>query len=236
MKYTYKPQKKLLGSSTFKMQKSKGYKYLSEILHLAPADIGCVNICANASPECIKLCLNTSGRGQMTTVQKSRLNKKFYFLADRLKFLNHLDHEIKLSYERAKRKKLKYTVRLNGTSDLPFERYRLENGKNLMDNNPNVQFIDYTKITNRLLQKLPKNYSLTYSQAENNLEDIKKVLKTKYNIASVFRKKLPKKWLGRKVINGDKHDLRHLDPKKVVVGLIAKGRAIKNFNGFVQDV
>ena len=41
-----------------------------------------------------------------------------------------------------------------------------------MENNPNVQFIDYTKITNRLLQKLPKNYSLTYSQAENNLDNI----------------------------------------------------------------
>jgi hypothetical protein len=172
----------------------------------------------------------------MTSVQKSRLNKKYYFLADRLKFLNHLDHEIKLSSERAKRKKLKYTVRLNGTSDLPFERYRLENGKNLMENNPNVQFIDYTKIANRLLQKLPKNYSLTYSQAENNLDNVKKVLKTKYNIATVFRKKRPKKWLGRKVIDGDKHDLRHLDPKKIIVGLRAKGRAIKNFNGFVQDV
>jgi hypothetical protein len=48
-----------------------------------------------------------------------------------------------------------------------------------MENIPKVQFIDYTKITNRLLQKLPKNYSLTYSQAENNLEDVKKVLKTK---------------------------------------------------------
>ncbi len=67
-------------------------------------------------------------------------------------------------------------------------------------------------------------------------EDVKQVLKTKYNIATVFRKKLPKKWLGRKVINGDKHDLRHLDPKKVVVGLIAKGKAKKDFNGFVQDV
>ena len=146
----YKPQKKLLGSSTYKMEKSQKYKYLSEILHLAPSNIGGVNICANASPECIKLCLNTSGRGQMTSVQKSRLNKKYYFLADRLKFLNHLDKEIKLSYARAKRKGFKYTVRLNGTSDLPFERYKLENGKNLMDNNPNVQFIDYTKITNRL--------------------------------------------------------------------------------------
>ena len=45
-----------------------------------------------------------------------------------------------------------------------------------------------------------------------------------------------KNGLGRKVINGDKHDLRHLDPKKVVVGLIAKGKAKKDFNGFVQDV
>tara|TARA_R100001079_G_scaffold54855_1_gene28038 strand:- start:3 stop:713 length:711 start_codon:yes stop_codon:yes gene_type:complete len=236
MKYKYKKQKKLLGSSTYKMEKSSGYKYLSEILHLAPSNIGGVNICPNSSPECVDLCLNTSGRGQMTSVQKSRLNKKYYFLANRLEFLNHLDREIKLSSERAKRKKLKYTVRLNGTSDLPFERYRLENGKNLMENNPNVQFIDYTKITNRLFQKLPKNYSLTYSQAENNLDNVKKILKTKYNIATVFRKKLPKKWLGRRVINGDKHDLRHLDPKKVIVGLIAKGRAIKNFNGFVQDV
>ena len=239
MKYTYKPQKKLLGSSTYKMEKSQKYKYLSEILHLAPANIGGVNICPNASPECIKLCLNTSGRGQMNTVQKSRLNKKFYFLADRLKFLNHLNREIKLSYARATRKGFKYTVRLNGTSDLPFERYKLENGLNLMDNNPQVQFIDYTKVTNRLdkKNKIPKNYSLTYSQAENNLKDVKQVLKTKYNIATVFRKKLPKKWLGRKVINGDISDLRHLeDGKKIIVGLIAKGKAIKNFNGFVQDV
>ena len=237
MKYKYKEQKKLLGSSTFKMAKSSKYRYLSEILHLAPSNIGGVNICVNASPLCIDLCLNTSGRGQMNIVQKSRLNKKYYFLADRQKFLEQLDREIKLSSDRAKRKKLKYTVRLNGTSDLPFERYKLKNGLNLMENNPQVQFIDYTKITNRLLQKLPKNYSLTYSQAENNLEDIKKVLKTKYNIASVFRKKLPKKWLGRKVINGDISDLRHLeDGKKIIVGLIAKGKAIKNFNGFVQDV
>ena len=236
MKYKYKPQKNLLGSATYKMSKSKKFKHLSEILHLAPSNIGGVNICPNSSPECIKLCLNTSGRGQMNVVQKSRLNKKYYFLADRLKFLNHLDKEIKLSYARAKRKGFKYTVRLNGTSDLPFERYKLENGLNLMDNNPNVQFIDYTKITNRLFQKLPKNYNLTFSQSEINLNETKEIIKSKYNVATVFRNKLPKKWLGRKVINGDKHDLRHLDPKKVVVGLIAKGTAKKDFNGFVQDV
>ena len=71
MKYTYKPQKKLLGSSTYKMQKSGKFKYLSEILHLAPSNIGGVNICANASPVCIDLCLNTSGRGQMNVQFKN---------------------------------------------------------------------------------------------------------------------------------------------------------------------
>ena len=86
------------------MAKSSKYNYLSEILHLAPSNIGGVNICANASPLCIDLCLNTSGRGQMNIVQKSRLNKKYYFLADRQKFLEQLDREIKLSSERAKRK------------------------------------------------------------------------------------------------------------------------------------
>ena len=236
MKYKYKEQKKLLGSSTYKMEKSSGYNYLSEILHLAPSNIGGVNICVNASPLCIDLCLNTSGRGQMNIVQKSRLNKKYYFLADRQKFLEQLDREIKLSSERAKRKKLKYTVRLNGTSDLPFERYKLKNGLNLMENNPNVQFIDYTKIRNRFKNELPKNYSLTFSQSEINQKDTSELLKTNTNIAVVFRKKLPKKYKGRKVINGDKHDLRHLDPKKVIVGLIAKGKAKKDFNGFVQDV
>jgi hypothetical protein len=165
MKYKYKEQKKLLGSSTYKMEKSSGYNYLSEILHLAPSNIGGVNICANASPLCIDLCLNTSGRGQMNIVQKSRLNKKYYFLADRQKFLE-----------------------------------------------------------------------LTFSQSEINQKDTSELLKTNTNIAVVFRKKLPKKYKGRKVINGDKHDLRHLDPKKVIVGLIAKGKAKKDFNGFVQDV
>jgi len=236
MKYKYKQQKKLLGSATYKMAKSGKYKYLSEILHLAPFNIGGVNICPNASPICASVCLNTSGRGQQNSVQKSRLNKKYYFLSDRAKFLKQLDHEIKLSSARAKRKKLNYTIRLNGTSDLPFERYKLDNGKNLMDNNPDVQFIDYTKVKNRFKQKLPKNYSLTYSQAENNSNDVKELLKTKHNIAVVFRNKLPKKYKGRKVINGDKHDLRHLDPQRVIVGLIAKGKAKKDFNGFVQDV
>ena len=40
--------------------------------------------------------------------------------------------------------------------------------------------------------------------------------------------------MGRKVIDGDKHDLRFLDEKNVIVGLIAKGEAKKDISGFVK--
>ena len=58
------------------------------------------------------------------------------------------------------------------------------------------------------------------------------------NIAVVFRDKatIPAEFLGRKVIDGDKDDLRFLDAEGVVVGLYAKGKAKKDTSGFVIDV
>jgi hypothetical protein len=83
---------------------------------------------------------------------------------------------------------------------------------------------------------MPKNYHLTFSLAEDNFEianDISK--KTKTNIAVVFRKKLPKKFMGRNVLDGDKNDLRFLDKPNSIVGLIAKGKARHDTSGFVID-
>jgi len=57
------------------------------------------------------------------------------------------------------------------------------------------------------------------------------------NISAVFRnKKLPKRFFNYKVFNADKSDLRFNDPKNVIIGLYAKGRALKDNTGFVQDV
>ena len=52
------------------------------------------------------------------------------------------------------------------------------------------------------------------------------------NVSVVFDR-VPGEWLGRKVIDGDAHDLRFLDPEGVIVGLKAKGRAKKDTSGFV---
>jgi len=39
--------------------------------------------------------------------------------------------------------------------------------------------------------------------------------------------------MGRPVYDGDESDLRFLDPKDVIVGLRAKGKAKKDTSGFV---
>ena len=232
----YKQVKKLLRFDNYKMSKSTDYGYLSVILYLAPHTLSGKNICAWASKGCIKGCLNLSGRGVFNNVKQSRLNKTKYFFADRPKFLKQLNHEIKLYDKRAKRMGLKLNVRLNGTSDLVWENYKLENGLNLMDNNPTIKFHDYTKSLERMKKQLPKNYRLTFSKSESNHNTVQELIMTsKQNIAVVFNK-LPKSYLGRKVIDGDLNDLRFKDPLNSIVGLIAKGKARKDNSGFVINI
>jgi hypothetical protein len=45
---------------------------------------------------------------------------------------------------------------------------------------------------------------------------------------------MPETYNGLPVYNGDESDLRFLDPKGVIVGLYAKGKAKKDTTGFVK--
>ena len=54
------------------------------------------------------------------------------------------------------------------------------------------------------------------------------------NVAAVFRT-VPETYVGRTVVNGDETDLRFLDPKGVVIGLKAKGKAKKDTSNFVKN-
>jgi hypothetical protein len=49
-------------------------------------------------------------------------------------------------------------------------------------------------------------------------------------------KSCQKKFMGHKVFNADKTDLRFKDPKNIIAGLYAKGKARYDDTGFVQDV
>jgi hypothetical protein len=215
------------------MAKGERFGYKTAILHLAPFDLSGKNVCPKASPECAAVCLNTSGRGQMGSVQRARLNKTNLFWTNKNAFLWQLSLEIEQLKKRAKSQGYKFAVRLNGTSDLPWHRMKVNGGGCLMELHQDVQFYDYTKVLNYLDHDI-KNYNITFSDSGRNDSDIKAAIAKGANVAVVFQDRLPKKWMQRKVINGDNHDLRFKDPRDVIVGLIAKGQGRKINNKFIK--
>ena len=227
---------KLLGINTnYKTVKSEKVGVLTGIIYMAPYNLSGKNVCPGASAGCAAACLNTAGRGAMGVVQKARLKKTNRFWDDRGQFLSDLVNEITALEKRAAAKGLKAAVRLNGTSDLPYERYKVPGtDKNIMQLFPEVQFYDYTKLENRIVNKtLPANYHLTFSRAEDNDHKLEAVLKHT-SAAVVFSGQLPATWRGYPVIDGDEHDARFTDAGPgVIIGLTAKGKARHDASGFV---
>ena len=129
---------------------------------------------------------------------------------------------------------MKPCVRLNGTSDVPWEKVKDEDGKTLMEKHWDVQFYDYTKNPNRMKDylkgKMPSNYHLTFSRSESNQAQADEILKLGGNVAVVYKTPPAP---SDKVVNGDLSDLRFTDPDGVIVALKAKGKAKKDTSGFV---
>ena len=231
----YKSKRLLNIDNNAKTIKGQKLKVMTAILYLAPAKSSGFNTCPMASKGCAASCLNTAGRGQMNSVQLGRINKTKWYFLERESFLIQLKKEIRAHVNRCKIKGFTPAIRLNGTSDISWERH------NLFNEFKEVQFYDYSKIYKRAIKwadkKYPKNYHLTYSLNEDNKKEAMQVLKRGGNVSVVFRnKKLPKRFKGFKVINADESDVRFKDPKNVIAGLYAKGKARYDNSGFVQDV
>lgn len=219
------------GNTKIKLSDAAG-EYLTAILHLAPANLSGKETCPLRSPGCSDACLNTAGRGRFTNIQEARIKKTQFFFEQNEEFLKRLDKELTSFVRRCERLGVKPAVRLNGTSDLLWEKTAI------MEKFSMVQFYDYTAIEARFRDtwKLPKNYHLTFSRKENNQDRVERVLKAGGNVAVVFRKAIPSQYMGKPVIDGTATDLRFTDPRGVVVGLLAKGKAKKDTSGFVVDV
>ena len=223
-----------VGTNAKTIKSDKGGEYLTAIIYLAPADlVEGMNVCAMASMAgCKEGCLFTAGRGAFNNVQQSRIRKTILLRDNPDEFHHQLRQDLIKFEKYCLKKGVIPVVRPNGTSDI--------NYRNIAKEYPNIQFYDYTKVYNRVSKDIPENYHITisYSAANNYYERnaVKYANKYGVNLAVVFRnKELPETFLGRPVINGDKDDLRFLDPKGVVVGLYAKGKAKKDTSGFVVD-
>jgi hypothetical protein len=215
-----------------KTVKGEAYGYLTAILYLAPAlQAGRGEVCANRSKGCTLGCLYTAGRGKMRNVQEARIRKTRLFFDDYATFKATLYKDIQAFVDYCKKQGKGACVRLNGTSDIAWERL------GVFSSFPSVQFYDYTKSPIRALQfakgAAPSNYHLTFSRSESNEAQALDVLASGGNVAVVFANGLPSSWFGFPVVDGDKNDLRFLDSRNVVVGLKAKGEGKKDKTGFV---
>tara|TARA_B100001093_G_scaffold461597_1_gene476179 strand:+ start:1007 stop:1714 length:708 start_codon:yes stop_codon:yes gene_type:complete len=209
-------------------------KYWSCIMHLRPIN---TKICPYQDiAKCKEACLNTAGLGGVyPSIQKARQKKTELFLNDRDQFMQVLIKDIHTFLRACKRKDKLPAIRLNGTSDIQWEKIDIE-GQNIFEMFPNVQFYDYTKIPTRKVDNIP-NYHLTWSYSEANEKYAKMFDKVPNNKAVVFKNKiLPTMFKGLKVIDGDTHDMRFLDKPNSVVGLKAKGKARQDKSGFVINV
>ena len=241
--------------------KARAFGYMNAINYMAPAALaGVGNLCPHASPGCLALCLGWhSGQAGMVkggrtnalnAVRRSRQDKARMFMRERSTFFGELIAGIERAKRKAEREGLKLCVRLNGATDIGWEGIKIPRVKdyasfesdpgNVFQTFPHVQFVDYTKSVRRALRcatdpTWPKNYHLTFSRSETNEADCKRVLAAGGNVAVVFAGEKPGTYLGQPCIDGDQHDLRHLDPRPgVIIGLSPKGRKAKaDASGFV---
>ena len=223
-----------LGSVASSSKIAKGLKYneMTYILYLAPAEQSGYNVCPMSTEECRNACLNESGHNRIdvkkNAINKARIKKTKLFFEERDFFMTWLITEITNAMFDADKKGYKFSVRINGTSDISLESFKL-NGMNILEYFPNVQFYDYTKVAKRfeLTKKYP-NYDLTYSfSGYNMIQSLSLLEQNKGRVAMVFEGKvLPKSFMGFEVIDGDEYDMRYYDNKNVIVGL--KFKKVRN--------
>lgn len=234
---------KILGIDTnAKTRKGQKKGFITGITYLAPSDAsGVINTCPNASKGCRAACLFTSGRGRMNSVMQARINKTKFFAKQRNEFMEQLDREILSLIKKASRENKIPCVRLNGTSDLPWENIKFK-GESIIKKWNGLQFYDYTKSLTRIANyadgKLPDNYHLTFSRSENTSDaTVKDVLNRGVNVAVVYANELPKEDFGAEVLNGDEDDLRFKDPTGKIIGLLYKSTVAtpEQWNGFVRQ-
>ena len=105
---------------------------------------------------CWQYCLDESGRGVFANVQAARQRRAAIFEDDRQEFKRLLWKDLAALCRKAERNGNQAACRLNGISDLQWERIF----PTLFTEFDEIRWYDYTKLPKRVV---PANYHLTYS-------------------------------------------------------------------------
>ena len=222
------------------------------VMHFAPAGKSGYNVCGHSTEGCRYPCLNFAGHGGIgiktdadtNIVQDARIRRARMFFETRAVFCALLAREVARACAWSRARRLRAVFRLNGTSDIPWERvpivYNGAQYPNIFAAFPKVQFYDYTKYPFIRRAHNIANYHLTFSYAETaeNHQEAMTWYSQGHSVAVVFDVKkgqpLPSTFLGLPVYDADSTDLRFLDSHGIA-GLRLKGNR-RNSVGFIQPV
>lgn len=226
-----RPRGSLLTLHNAKTPMGEAFGYLTAIMYLAPHKLSGFNVCASASEDCSRDCLFSAGRGKLPSTYAARMARTHRYFEDRPGFMFQLYHEITSLDAEARRMGLRLAVRLNGTSDIPWERVRFSLGgapfPSIMAAHSGVTFYDYTKHRNRYVT--PKNYVLTQSADRHTLLVALEALAMGRNVAAVVAGRDFDALIERPGFHdASAHDARFLDPTPSVGLLKAKGSLRKH--------
>ena len=196
------------------------------------------NLCVASTRGCRAACLHMAGRLGMAGIAKLARTALLAATATEYgPFWTLVDAEITRHKRRVARNGKELVVRLNGTSDIDVPSW-------IIDKHDDVIFFTYTKrldIPLGWMMSQPNRYNV-YSASELTSDDlIHEILSQDLNVVVPFDvtrgNDLPTEYLGHRVIDGDKHDLRFLDDDGVIVGLRYKPvPGSPKHHGFIRPV
>jgi hypothetical protein len=224
------------GKTNAKLAKNERESY---IMYLSPHTNNSkgINLCTNATIECILACLYDSGFASVfSSVNEARQRRTEFYIADKERFMKQLALEINMAILEAEGKEVLF--RLNGTSDLDFLAMLKKYADfDFMKTPDNVFFYDYSKILGKIKKygHCSDKYKLTFSFSGSNTEECIEALNSGANVAMVYKGKMPKEWNGFEVVDGDASDEEMYKYKSKVLGLKLKGNKQKKakFDSFV---
>jgi hypothetical protein len=230
----YRPAGALLTLQTAKTVKGEALGWASAIMYLQPHTlVSRKSLCPHSTPACRAGCLATAGMMDLQRQTTARTNRTRLLLDDRPGFMAKLAMEIYDLIDIASDAGVSLAVRLNGTSDILWEKEMTPAGKTIFDLFPRTRFYDYTKIPLEH-RVMPGNYHLTFSLDEENFDQAAIYLASGYSVAAVVpedEKMEDGSWFAFgngqiNVVDGDLHDLRLIDKPGSLVMLKPKGNYV----------
>ena len=173
------------------------------------------NVCPHSTLGCRNTCLGYAGRLASPPVERAMLARYLMLCMYPKQFWELVHQEVGKHRTRVRKRGKKLVVRVNGTSDLQVENEPRELGVDLLGDYPDVWFQDYTKrpLIKSGWRTVVPNYYLVRSITERDDQRVfdEHVGNVVVPVNVDKGDPLPETFMGRPVIDGDKHDLRCMD-------------------------